>query len=307
VPELLSQTGCFDQDDPSRPGPELLAFEPNAPLWTDGADKQRWFSVPAGSVIEVDDTGDFIMPVGSVMAKTFIMDGRLLETRLFMHHPEGWRGYPYRWNDSQTDARLVLDGDHIPDVGSDSAGWTIPSSAQCGSCHNEGTNVTLGLDFAQLNGDIVDPLTGDRVNQLEALETLGVLKPLGFPRDVLPRLADYRDESQPLDERASAYLHANCASCHTDKDNFCSGDLRWFVSEAEQGLCNEQPKQGLAGFMDDTRLIAPGDPDRSALVYRMSAEGDAGEAMPPIGRGAVDHDGVALIRAWIEAMEGCEQ
>ena len=34
------------------------------------------------------------------------------------------------------------------------------------------------------------------------------------PPEKLPRLADYNDDTLPLDLRARAYLHANCTHCH---------------------------------------------------------------------------------------------
>ena len=33
--------------------------------------------------------------------------GRRLETRVFFHHTQGWRGYTYKWNAAQTDADLL--------------------------------------------------------------------------------------------------------------------------------------------------------------------------------------------------------
>ncbi|HET6338386.1 MAG TPA: hypothetical protein VFG30_34420, partial [Polyangiales bacterium] len=73
------------------------------------------------------------------------------------------------------------------------------------------------------------------------------------------------------------------------------------------GLCNVASRQidPLWGWHEDTRLIAPGDPQRSALWLRLSAPGGASMAMPPLGRHEVDQAGVELIAAWISAMPGC--
>ena len=50
------------------------------------------------------------------------------------------------------------------------------------------------------------------------------------------------------------------------------------------------------------QVIVPGDPDASILMYRMASI-EPGVAMPELGRSVEDADGLALIRAWIAAME----
>ena len=43
--------------------------------------------------------------------KHFRLGGNLVETRLFMRHPDGdWAGYTYEWNAQRTDATLVQGG-----------------------------------------------------------------------------------------------------------------------------------------------------------------------------------------------------
>jgi hypothetical protein len=59
------------------------------------------------------------------------------------------------------------------------------------------------------------------------------------------------------------------------------------------------PGQGDFGITD-ARIIAPGDPSRSTLVYRLASAG-AGH-MPPIGTSLVDHDGVTLIHDWVRTL-----
>ncbi|NLG75154.1 MAG: hypothetical protein GX535_02860, partial [Xanthomonadaceae bacterium] len=48
--------------------------------------------------------------------------------------------------------------------------------------------------------------------------------------------------------------------------------------------------------------LAPGKPDRSAVVYRISRRGTT-EQMPPMATELVDHDAVALMRAFIESLK----
>ena len=50
------------------------------------------------------------MPVGTVMVKSFLFDGKLVETRLFVHFDATtWVGYTYQWDEAQTDATIVAD------------------------------------------------------------------------------------------------------------------------------------------------------------------------------------------------------
>ncbi len=53
LPARLSETGCFDPGDATRPLPALLPYTVNAPLWSDGADKDRWLALPDGARIRV--------------------------------------------------------------------------------------------------------------------------------------------------------------------------------------------------------------------------------------------------------------
>lgn len=312
LPVRLSELGCFD-GDPRVLATDVIPYSINAPLWLDDAEKERFMAIPDGSTIALDEHGDFILPPGTVLGKTFIVGGARVETRILMNDPaSGWHGQAYRWNAEGTDAELAPEqGEELQGVGEHAQDWTIPGRASCMGCHNEETHVSLGLEVAQLNRDSIDPFTREATNQLDALVALGLLDSSAPPlaeSAARPALADYRDESQPVDARARSYLAGNCASCHTSPANYCTGDFRWTASAPEMGVCDEPPKMDNAyfGWPDDTRLIKPGDPDRSALIQRVQAPGGTFEAMPPAGRHLVDTQGVALLRQWITEMNGCD-
>src|SRR5262245_1276670 len=57
MPERLSQLGCFEDADPRWPAASMIAFAVNAPLWADGADKERFMAIPQGARIELDARG----------------------------------------------------------------------------------------------------------------------------------------------------------------------------------------------------------------------------------------------------------
>ena len=308
VPDLLSETGCYVNGAPS---PTLVPFEVNAPLWTDGASKTRFLSVPPDAGIRVGPDGDFELPPGSVAVKTLSLDGHKLETRLFMRHLDGsYTGVAYAWDAAQSEAYRVPDGDVLPEVGSDRKGWEIPSEGQCLSCHTAPSHMTLGLELAQLDRVAPDPDTGEPVDQLARLSQAGLFAEGAGPEvatGVAP-LVDYRDVQQPLEARARAYLHANCSSCHLEAQGYCTGDMRFGVPLPDVGVCDEPPKQRLPEWAGAAvSLVTPGAPEASALLLRMAAEPGGQAAMPPLGRRRVHDDGVALVKAWIESLSDCSQ
>jgi uncharacterized repeat protein (TIGR03806 family) len=310
VPQQLSQLGCFDAADVSKPGPGLVPYDVNAPLWSDDADKQRWFAIPDSEHIRIDDAGHFVLPKGSVLLKTFSRAGQRLETRVWMNHPDaGWLGYSYRWAVDGSDASLAADAGELISNGNTVEPWTIPGRGQCSQCHQPGQSQILGLQVAQLDRDFVYPSTGRSANQLGTLAAVGLLAPGTRIGDAHAKLVDYRDASQPLEPRARSYLHANCSSCHASAVGYCTGDFRIETSAAQMGICDVAPSASNPswGWLSGTKLLAPGDPERSALWLRLSAPGNAAMAMPPLGRHQVHEQGVELIAAWISALPGCER
>lgn len=302
IPERLSETGCVDPADPTQPAAGLIPYRPNAPFWSDGAVKDRWLALPDANFVAVETDGDFAFPPGSVLMKSFRRQGRLIETRLFMRHPDGiWAGYTYAWNDAQTDATRVTGG-AVNDI--DGAPWLFPSEVECMQCHTAAAGRSLGLEVAQLNGDLEYPQTGRTANQLLTLDSIDLLAPaLGADPANLPALPDPFGTAD-LESRARAYLHTNCAGCHRPGGPTPSAmDLRFDVALSATGTCNLPGTTGSDLGVADARLLSPGDPGRSLVWLRMGRR-DV-HAMPPIGSLEVDADGVALISAWINNLTDC--
>ncbi|MBI4604383.1 MAG: PQQ-dependent sugar dehydrogenase [Planctomycetes bacterium] len=300
-PQRLSETGLFDPADTRRPGPCLIPYGVNAPLWSDGAEKERWLAVPDGAAIRVLPDGDWDLPVGSILVKSFNLAGRLVETRLLMRHDDGeWAGYSFEWDDAESDA-VLLAGEKTKAIGGGT--WTFPSRSQCLQCHTAAARRTLGLETAQLNGPFTYPQTGRTANQLATLEHIGLFEaPLGAPPSEMPALADPSDASEPLELRARSYLHSNCSNCHRpDGGGRGAADLRF--ATPSRNVCDALPLAGDLGVAG-ARLLAPGDPARSLISLRIRATGAA--KMPPLGRAVVDDAGAGLVDAWIAAHPPCE-
>jgi uncharacterized repeat protein (TIGR03806 family) len=300
-PQLLSETGCVDPKDPTKPAAGLVPYDVSSELWSDGADKERWLAIPDGTTITIDAEQDFDLPVGSVTVKTFALGGKRIETRLFMRHDDGgWGGYTYEWDDEGTDAVLLPAAKAKP-VGD--AVWGYPSRNQCIQCHSKAAGGTLGLETAQLNGEAVYPSTNRLSNQLATLDHIGMLSaPLAAPPEESPRLADPAKSTEDLEARARSYLHANCAHCHQPMGG-AQGmmDLRYGKSFKETGTCNVDNSQGAVGGA--TKLIVPGAPESSVLSLRVHATDS--KRMPPIAVTQLDPVGSAVIDDWIRSLTAC--
>lgn len=302
VADRLSDTGCMDPDDPSKPGPALIPYEPIAGFWSDGAAKERWYSLPDGETVDVGGDGDWRFPAGSVLVKHFRLGGALIETRLFVRHTGGdWAGYTYEWNAAGTDAARVTGGRTKTVAGRT---WVYPSGAQCLECHTQVAGYTLGLEHAQLNSNLRYPATGTTANQLVTADAIDVLTdPLSDDPADLPRLTDPADTTAPLEARARSWLHTNCANCHRPSGPTPSGmDLRYRVPLQDTGTCDALPLSGDLGIVD-ARIIAPGEPARSVLVLRTDRRDVHG--MPPLATNLVDAEGVGLLSAWVESLGNC--
>ena len=304
-PDRLSETGCVDPRDATRPAAGLIPYDVNVELWSDAAEKRRWLALPTGARIHINDDGDWDLPIGTVLVKEFRIGGQRIETRLLVRHDDGgWAGYSYEWNDQQTEATLLPAGKIRPvgPAGSDTQRWSYPSRPQCLSCHNTAAGGTLGLETAQLNREIVYP-TGRRSNQLATLDHIGLFDaPLGATPEAQPRYPA-PGGSEPVAERARAYLHANCAQCHRPGGPGQGPlDLRYTTALAAANLCNQAPENGDLG-VSGAVLLAPGDPARSILSLRTKTL-DA-TRMPPLASSIVDAAGTALIDSWITSVSTC--
>ena len=302
IAELLSDTGCVDPNNVTRPYDGLLPYDLNAAFWSDGAEKDRYIGLPNGSTIDVNADGDFQFPNNTVIVKNFRVGGNLVETRHLMRHADGvWAGYTYEWNQAQTEASRVRGGKVVNINGQN---WVYPSEGQCMECHTGAAGFALGPEIAQLNRDITYPSTGRAANQLVSIDHVMMFtSPLPGSVDALDVLSDPADASASLESRARAYLHTNCAQCHRPNGPVPSTmDLRYSTALTDTNACDAQPLEGDLGIQN-ARLIAPGDSGASLIVRRMQLRDSHG--MPPLGSNLIDTAGVTLMIDWIDSMSVC--
>jgi uncharacterized repeat protein (TIGR03806 family) len=319
----LRSTGCVDPADPRRPAASLIPYDVLSPLWSDGADKQRFMALPDGALIHVkdctrepatckpkeeggttEDEGHWVLPVGTVLMKSFLFGGKLLETRLFVRmSADQWVGYSYRWNAEQTDATLVAAtglNDTIAGADGKMQSWYFPSRRDCFECHNKTVGSSLGLETRQLDRPLTYP-SGTTANQLATLEHIGVLD---APVARQPPLADYRtqDAESTPERRARSYLHSNCGICHRPYGTYSDIDLRVGTPLAMMNVCDIDQNKGNVGVVGARRLI-PGAPDRSVIVLRMKALDDS--RMPQLATSVLDPIGIPVVSDWIKSLAGC--
>jgi len=165
-------------------------------------------------------------------------------------------------------------------------------------CHNAGSGFVLGFVPNQLDRALRGSNENTQ-NQLDSLTRHKVIAKVRRPINLRAKLVDPHDETQSLNDRARSYLHGNCSSCHHPGGNaIVSFYLRRELPFAE---LKTNKGTGIGTFgLQNAKLIVPGDPYRSVLLYRMSKLGYA--RMPYIGSRVVDSKGVALIEKWIGSM-----
>jgi glucose/arabinose dehydrogenase len=362
-PTRLSETGLFTSVKGHKTESALIPYSVNAPLWSDGAEKERFIALPGTSQIEFGTWRGWNFPDLTVLVKTFSLpvgkEGmRRIETRLLTRQDGQWYGYSYLWNDAQTDAELVTaEGvDRVYEVrdaktvgGVRKQTWHYPSRAECMVCHSRAANWVLGLTALQMNK--VHDYGGIKDNQLRTLDHIGVfsgnvqefipkelpirIEPLArlsrlgseswrlgsvvlgrrSPESLDPlarlekweqerqesrRLADPYDAHADLDKRARSYLHANCAQCHVEAGGGNAQiDLEFTTPRDKMKLLDVKPLHHTFD-VKDAKLIAPGEPERSVLLQRLTRRGAS--QMPPLATSEVDQQAVQMLSEWIKQM-----
>src|SRR6267142_7273711 len=114
----------------------------------------------------------------------------------------------------------------------------------------------------------------------------------------LARLVNTTNTTAPLELRVRSYLDANCAMCHRPGGAGAFFDARFDTPLAKQNLING-PVQNPLGI-NGTKVIAPGDTNKSVLFRRISIAGE--NQMPPLAKNVVDENAVAAFAKWISGL-----
>lgn len=286
LPARLSDFGFFAGN---KPNARVRPYTLNTPLFSDYAEKERFIYVPAGKKARYAGEGLIDFPVGSALIKTFGYPGRTLETRVLLHRASGWVALPYVWEGK--DAVLRRGGARI-DVTAHGQpiSYAVPNQNQCKECHQSaGALQPIGPKARNLGQPLLASLV--RAGLLDSA-------PAG------PKLPRWDDQRAPVEARARAYLDVNCGHCHS-RAGMASNSGLYLTWEEADPVARGVGKTPVAAGRGSGGLevaIAPGEPDKSILLYRMAST-EPGVAMPELGRAMAHKEGVALVREYIAGMK----
>ncbi len=273
------------------PSAHFELLELSAALFTDYSHKQRLVKIPDGTQMTSLKDNTINFPNGTILTKTFFyynderdtsLGKTIIETRLLIKENDQWNAATYRWNASQTDAILQLNGSSKKVTWINSTGterstlYKIPSENECMSCHQLNASMTpLGPTLLNLNREITRG--GFKHNQISYLQSIKLLN--NFSLDQIPQMADYSDVSIPLADRGRSYLAINCAHCHNPN--------AWETpAEKDFDFRHETP-------LEQTGIIFAKDKIIRNVINR---------EMPFIGTTIMDQEGISLLIEYIESL-----
>ena len=297
------------------PNPRVYSYDVNTPLFSDYASKKRFVFLPEETQMEYNPTAsNLLFEKGSVLIKNFYYpasDGqeRIIETRLLIKEKEGWKPLNYIWNEEQSDASLNYIGADIEvewiknETHIQKVNYSVPNLNQCKNCHISDSDITpIGLSIAQLNRK--NPLLSVDKNQLAFFQEAKLIKNLPKKHNWSKLPVWNNPLTGSVEERAKAYLDANCAYCHSPKGSAKNSGLHLNYTEINtrsRGIYKPPVAAG-KGSGDLVYDIVPGDPEHSILLYRMKSK-DPSIQMPELGRSLVHEEGIALISEYIQNLQ----
>ena len=284
-------------------------YTPGVEFWSDGAQKSRFLYLPAGLKIDITDFDDWQFPVGTKVWKEFKLDGKRIETRLFVKVTAiAWGHTTYRWNDAETDAVRKDSGEKVPTTAG-AAPYEIPNTGQCDACHAGRNDQLLGLEAVSLGIPSAKGIT------LATLAAEG-----RFSRTPPVTSITIPDDNSGTARPALGWLHANCGSCHA-KDGSSGTNLIWrlraaqLIPDAGAPTVQQLDSWTSAVNMPSTRQldggggfylrIARGSPTTSIASIlsgqrvAVDLEPNTTAQMPPLVTRKVDVAGHKLLDDWI--------
>jgi hypothetical protein len=308
-PTELRCTGLYSDWDAKTVAQGNTTYDPGLHLWSDGADKTRWISLPPGTKIDTTDMDEWTFPVGTRIWKEFRLPlgdagtETRIETRLLWKlSTTQWYRTTYRWSaDGESSTVEEIDGE----LDAGGTGYEVPSVAECNDCHDGRLDGVLGFEAVALSSAGATPVT------MQTLAADGLITAVPSSPIVIP--------GDAVESAALAYLHTNCGiACHNP--NGAASFTQFYMRLDVGTLTSVQTTNAYTtgwGVMT-TNFTIPGEPAsyrihacdlaESCAYYRPDHRDglngtQPGTQMPPIDTHVIDSTGVAAIAAWIT--QGC--
>ena len=206
---------------------------------------------------------------------------------------------------------MLAPADGVPGVAEIAPGkrHSIPSLEDCRACHDSGRTEVLGFNALQLSTDR-DPgaFHADRIApEMVTLQTLVEERRVSPLRREFVTDPPRIDAADPQTRAVLGYLSGNCGACHNASGPLANLGLNFRqpayapngVHAVARSALNRVTKWDLPGQMPGTsRALVAGDPDHSALLYRMRSRRPSSQ-MPPLGTVVQDREAVEAVEAWI--------
>ena len=305
LPDDVFCTGLYQDRDSTRYAEPAIPYKPGVVLWSDGAQKQRYFYLPPGTKIDTSDMDAWKFPAGTRAWKEFRLNGALVETRLFWKRDDAtWESGTYVWDKSATTATLNTSTTAV--IVTD--GYEIPTARNCGKCHHGGADGLLGVEAVALALSTAEGLTLSRLVLSGSLSQPPPTTSVALPEDATGKAAE-----------ALGYLHANCGMpCHSTRGLGeetklvlrLRADEIWpsrgepvpvAMTDTYMATVNQDPTTAaVAHAFPGARRLVPGAHDQS-LIWLLADRRDPFQ-MPPLVSHHVDTDGMQKLGDWIDAL-----
>src|SRR5450432_1516031 len=295
-PLNLVCTGLYTDIAAKQIAADNAPYTPAVPLWSDGAQKQRWVYLPPGKTIDNSDPNEWSFPVGTKFWKEFSVEGHRIETRLWQKTDTNfWVDATYAWNADESAAVRSRGGD----IQLSTRTYHIPTDDECQDCHKGRTDRILGFDQVLLGLAGAGGLTLDQLIASQRLSKPPKSTPLVIG-----------DDGTGLAAPALAWLHVNCGTtCHNQNSNAKAWSTGMFL-RLDPTLLDGQSVVGFDSLTTTIGVsavtpswqgqprIVPRDPAHSLLFQLISHRG-TGNQMPPIASSVVDQADIPLVEACI--------
>lgn len=264
-------------------------YEPQYPLFSEGASKKRWIYIPAGKQIDTSNPDEWVFPTGTIIWKEFSVGNAKIETRQLRKIIDGfglasWDFKVYLWRTDQSDADLydltALNYNSVPAqyaISQISSTYSLIPKESCVACHRGSKDVVLGFNYLQLSDSTKNSWLSTAGNQL--------MTKLWTSPDVIPGSA--------LDKDTIGYIQSNCATCHSPLGT-AAASLNFLHLSTSTSLADENI---MKSALQRSSLIVNGNPDASTLYLRVLNGSMPSRSLIPYK--ISDSSAPTKIRSWI--------